>query len=215
MRLRKTSAAIAVAAVAALSLTACSDGGGTGPAASASTEGPSATGESASPDATEGSGGSGGGDTQASASASGPASSSASSSVSASGDACRTADLAFSSSGGMAEGELLIGLKNTGSASCSMRGFPGLDLKSKDGTVSAERRSGRPAPTVTLAPGENTHFSLYFPPNTSGGSGVTFTSAVVTPPNETHSHRMSLSVNSAADSGSGSRIAVTPVGSGK
>ncbi|MBM7439662.1 DUF4232 domain-containing protein [Streptomyces sp. HB132] len=209
MRLRTTSTALAVAAAAALSLAACSDGVDTGPVASASTEGPSGTGESGGPDATEGSGG---GDTQASASASGPASSSTSSPVSESGDACRTADLAFSSAGGMAEGEVLIGLRNTGSASCSMRGFPGLDLESKDGTVSAERRSGRPARTVTLAPGESTGFSLYFPPNT-GGSGVTFTSAVVTPPDETHSHRMSLSVDTAVDSGSG--IAVTPVGSGK
>jgi hypothetical protein len=115
----------------------------------------------------------------------------------------------------MAEGEFLINLRNEGSASCSMHGFPGLDLKGKDGTVSAARNSGRSAPTVTLAPGEATNFSLYFPPNSSGGSGVTFTSALVTPPNETHSHKLSLSVNVAAGAGSASRITVTPVGSGK
>ncbi|WP_234316729.1 DUF4232 domain-containing protein [Streptomyces sp. NRRL S-15] len=212
MRLRKSSVVIAAAAVAALSLTACEDGVNTGSAASASAEVPSGSSGSASPAATEGSGG---GDTQASASAPGPAPASASVPASASGGTCRTADLSFSSSGGMAEGEVLINLRNTGSASCSMRGFPGLDLKSEDGTVSAERQSGRPAPTVTLTPGQNTNFSLHFPPNTSGGSGVTFTSAVVTPPNETHSHRMPLSVSTPADSGSGPRITVTPVGSGK
>lgn len=214
MRLRKSSVVIVAAAVAALSLTACEDGVNTGSAASASAEVPSGTSGSARPAATEGSGG---GDTQASASASGPAPASASASTPApaSGGTCRTADLSFSSSGGMAEGEVLIHLRNTGSASCSMRGFPGLDLRSEDGTVSAGRQDGRPTPAVTLTPGQSTNFSLHFPPNTSGGSGVTFTSALVTPPNETHSHRMPLSVSTPADSGSGSRITVTPVGSGK
>ncbi|MFJ8857835.1 DUF4232 domain-containing protein [Streptomyces sp. NPDC102451] len=216
MRLRKTSVGVAV--VAALSLAAC-DGGGSsdvGAAASASastsTEPSAGSGSPSGDGATDGStDGSGGGDSQASASAT----ASVSPSGSSSGGVCRTADLSFSSSGGMAEGELLINLRNTGSASCSMHGFPGLDLKGKDGTVSAARNSGRSAPTVTLTPGEATNFSLYFPPNSSGGSGVTFTSALVTPPNETHSHSMSLSVNVPAGDGTASRITVTPVGSGK
>ncbi|MFC9941734.1 DUF4232 domain-containing protein [Streptomyces pratensis] len=219
MRLQKTSAAVAL--VAALSLTACDDGSsGSGPAASASAAAPSGTTGAVSPGNTGGpsasdspggtgatgaSGGSGAGDTQASAPA--PAA--------LSGGTCRTANLSFSSSGGMAEGEVLINLENTGSASCSMRGFPGLDLTSEDGTVSAGRSSGRSVPTVTLAPGEGTNFSLHFPPDVSGGSGVTFTSALVTPPDETRSHRMPLSVGIPADSGSASRITVDPVGSGK
>lgn len=210
MRLQKTSAAVAL--VAALSLTACDDGSsGSGPAASASAAAPSGTtgavspGDTGATGATGGSGGSGAGDTQASAPA--PAA--------LSGGTCRTANLSFSSSGGMAEGEVLINLENTGTASCSMRGFPGLDLTSEDGTVSAGRSSGRSVPTVTLAPGEGTNFSLHFPPDVSGGSGVTFTSALVTPPDETRSHRMPLSVGIPADSGSASRITVDPVGSGK
>ncbi|MGP3750546.1 MULTISPECIES: DUF4232 domain-containing protein [unclassified Streptomyces] len=223
MRLQKTSVAVAV--VAALSLTGCEDGGGSrdaGAAASASTSAePSAGSGSPTGDgATAGGGadstdGSGDGDGQASASATASVSPSGSPAAPSSGGACRTADLSFSSSGGMAEGEFLINLRNEGPASCSMHGFPGLDLKGKDGTVSAARNSGRSAPTVTLAPGEATNFSLYFPPNSSGGSGVTFTSALVTPPNETHSHSMPLSVNVPAGSGSASRITVTPVGSGK
>ncbi|MFH9616366.1 DUF4232 domain-containing protein [Streptomyces pratensis] len=219
MRLQKTSAAVAL--VAALSLTACDDGSsGSGPAASASAAAPSGTTGAVSPGVTGGpsasdspggtgatgaTGGSGAGYTQASAPA--PAA--------LSGGTCRTANLSFSSSGGMAEGEVLINLENTGSASCSMRGFPGLDLTSEDGTVSAGRSSGRSVPTVTLAPGEGTNFSLHFPPDVSGGSGVTFTSALVTPPDETRSHRMPLSVGIPADSGSASRITVDPVGSGK
>lgn len=222
MRLRMTSVAVAV--VAALSLTACEGDGSSsdaGAAASASTSAePSAgsggpSGDGATGGGTNSSDGSGDGDGQASASATASVSPSGSPAAPSSGGDCRTADLSFSSSGGMAEGEFLINLRNEGSSSCSMHGFPGLDLKGKDGTVSAARNSGRSAPTVTLAPGEATNFSLYFPPNSSGGSGVTFTSALVTPPNETHSHSMPLSVNVPAGSGSASRITVTPVGSGK
>ncbi|MFE7749631.1 DUF4232 domain-containing protein [Streptomyces sp. NPDC057428] len=132
----------------------------------------------------------------------------------AEGSFCRTSQLMFSSSGGMAEGEVLINLKNAGTSSCTMHGFPGLDLRSKDGIVSAER-GDRPVPVVTLAPGEGTNFPVHFPPDNSGGSGVTFTSADVTPPNETHSHRMSLSVRIPAGQDSAPRITVEPVGSGK
>ncbi|MFE4214486.1 DUF4232 domain-containing protein [Streptomyces sp. NPDC056844] len=213
MRLQKTSVAVAV--VAALSLTACEGGDSSSDAAAAASASTSAepSAGSGSPGGDGATDGSGDGDGQASATAS--VSPSGSPAAPSSGGACRTADLSFSSSGGMAEGEFLINLRNDGSASCSMHGFPGLDLKGKDGTVSAARNSGRSAPTVTLAPGEATNFSLYFPPNSSGGSGVTFTSALVTPPNETHAHSMSLSVNVPAGSGSTSRITVTPVGSGK
>ncbi|MFF2732591.1 DUF4232 domain-containing protein [Streptomyces sp. NPDC058008] len=218
MRLRKTSAVIAAGVAAALSLAACDgrvDSGASGAAASAppstpgsegAPSGSAAPGATPGPDATEGSGR---GDTQASASASSPAP------RPPSGDTCRTADLSFSSSGGMAEGEVLINLRNSGSTACSMRGFPGLDLKGEAGTVSAGRSNGRSAPTVRLAPGEGTNFSLHFPPDTGGGSGAVFTSALVTPPNETRSHRMSLSVGVPADPGSAARITVDPVGSGK
>ncbi|WP_405659289.1 DUF4232 domain-containing protein [Streptomyces sp. NBC_01166] len=213
MRLRKTSVVIAAAVAAALALTACGGEGGSGTGAAAPARGETSadSGSRSGAGATTATEGSGVGDGRASASA--PASEAPS--ASSAGGICRTADLSFSSSGGMAEGEVLINLENTGSASCSMHGFPGLDLTGKDGTVSAERNGGRSVPTVTLAPGERTNFSLYFPPNTGGGSGVTFTSAVVTPPDETRSHTMSLSVNIPAGSGSASRVTVTPVGSGK
>jgi hypothetical protein len=114
----------------------------------------------------------------------------------------------------MAEGEVLINLKNVGSTACSLHGFPGVDLKGRDDTVSAAR-SKMTAPTVTLSPGQTTNFTLYYPPNNSGGSGVTFTSIVVTPPNETHSHTMSLGINVPADSNSAPTITVDPVGAGK
>ncbi|MEW2621852.1 DUF4232 domain-containing protein [Streptomyces sp. NPDC048106] len=134
----------------------------------------------------------------------------------ASGAACTTAHLAFSASGAMAEGELIVHLKNTGTANCFLHGFPGVDLKGKDGTVSAGR-SKLAVPTVTLQPGAESRFTLHYPPNNSGGSGVTFTQLVVTPPNETHSTTLNAGINIPVTDGSssGSSIYVDPVGTGK
>ncbi|MFE3516155.1 DUF4232 domain-containing protein [Streptomyces sp. NPDC059166] len=212
MRFGKTTAVVTATVVAALSLTACEREGDTasGVAVSSPTGAPSTAGSPGGSGGTPGAGGAEepGGDSQASGS-------SAPAPAPAPDGTCRTAGLSFSSSGGMAEGEVLINLENTGPDSCSMRGYPGLDLSGRDGTVSAERNRDRTVRTVTLAPGEGTNFSLNFPPATSGGSGTTFTSALVTPPDETHSHRMRLSVRVQVDAGSGRPVTVNPVGSGK
>ncbi|MFI8003059.1 DUF4232 domain-containing protein [Streptomyces sp. NPDC086010] len=231
MHLQKTSAVLVAAVAAAFSLSACTGGGAGGgahagagapvqpssgadvpasPGASANSGASASPGGAASParpgdpSAAAGSQGPGAGDAQASASADG--------SSAPEGGFCRTSQLRFGSSRGTAEGEVLINLTNAGSSTCTMHGFPGLDLRSKDGTVSAAR-GNRPVPVVTLAPGEGTGFPVRFPPNDSGGSGVAFTSAVVTPPNETHAHRMPLSVVVPAGAGSTPRITVEPVGS--
>ncbi|MFG2224935.1 DUF4232 domain-containing protein [Streptomyces sp. NPDC048644] len=97
----------------------------------------------------------------------------------------------------------------------TLQGFPGADLKGKDGTTSADRSKLTPK-KVSVKPGEETRFTLHVPPNNSGGSGVTFTSLVVTPPNETHSHTLPLSINIAVSDGSSpAAITVDPVGAGK
>jgi hypothetical protein len=114
----------------------------------------------------------------------------------------------------MAEGQLVINLKNNGSAACTLQGFPGVDLKGKDGSISATRSDLTPA-KVGVKPGEETRFTLNSPPNTSGGTGATFTSLSVTPPNETHSHSLPVSINVPASDGTTSAIKVDPVGSGK
>jgi hypothetical protein len=57
--------------------------------------------------------------------------------------------------------------------------------------------------------------TLYYPPNHTGGSGVTFTSLIVTPPDETHSHTISEAISIPADSNSAPRITVDPMGAGK
>ncbi|MEK0097471.1 DUF4232 domain-containing protein [Streptomyces sp. A475] len=207
MRVQKFSL-LAVAVVAGLSLTACQSGddssAGSDDSSSAQSSGSQNSGGSSA------SAGKGTGTAGSGATAGG-------SSGSASGTgtgACKTSQLAFSSSGGMAEGTLIVNLKNTGSATCTLKGFPGADLKGKDGTVSAERSKLAP-PTVSVEAGEETRFTLHYPSNDSGGSGVTFTSLVVTPPDETHSHTLPVSINVPVSDGSGPAITVDPVGTGK
>lgn len=220
MRIRKISFVALVAVAAGLSLTACGGGNDSSTAdasspsasvtqdaagsggSSGSTASPSANGKGVSATSDSGSGSSGSG------------SSGSGSSGSGGGGACQTADLSFSHSFGMGEGEVLINLTNHGSGTCTLHGFPGVDLKGKDGTISAAR-THLAAPDVTLTPGQATNFTLHFPPNNTGGSGVTFTSLVVTPPNETHSHTMDLAINLPVSDTATSAVTVDPVGAGK
>jgi uncharacterized protein DUF4232 len=200
---------LAIAVAAGLSLTACQ---GDGSASSGASDSSSAQ--------TSGSQSSGGG---ASATDNGnagatPASGSAGNGGTTGGggsSACQTSQLGFSASGGMAEGTLIVNLKNTGSAACSLQGFPGVDLKGKDGTISASR-SKLSAPLVSIQPGDETRFTLHYPANNSGGTGTTFTSLIVTPPNETHSYTLPVGINLPVTDGSGGTpVSVDPVGTGK
>ncbi|WP_433449101.1 DUF4232 domain-containing protein [Streptomyces sp. CA-142005] len=199
MRVQKLSL-LAVTAVAGLSLTAC-QGGDTSSSDAGDSSSPSS--RISTSQGSDGSGASGG-----------KGAPTASRTGGAMASACTTSQLAFSTSGGMAEGTLIVNLKNTGSATCSLKGFPGADLKSKDGTVSAQR-SKLAAPLVSVKPGEETRFTLHYPPNNSGGSGETFTGLVVTPPNETHSRTLPVSINVPVSDGSGPAVTVDPVGTGK
>ncbi|MBD2830912.1 DUF4232 domain-containing protein [Streptomyces pratensis] len=114
----------------------------------------------------------------------------------------------------MAEGEVLINLKNTGSSSCSMHGFPGLDLESEQGTVSAGRSSGRTIPTVALAPGR-APTSPCTSRRTPGRLGCHLHLGDGDTAGRDPRARVPLAVGIPADTGSGSRITVDPVGSGK
>lgn len=218
MRVRRISV-LAVGLVAAgLSLTACNNDGTNGASSSStssasnSTTSPSTSTGTSQTDAPQPASGQNAASTNSPGAASGNGANS--STNGATGSTCQTANLSFTASHGMGEGEFLINLKNTGAQTCSMHGFPGVDLKGSNGNVSAAR-STVSAPHVTLKPGQETRFTLHYPPNNSGGSGVTFTSLVVTPPNETHSHTMALSVNIPVGSNAGPAITVDPVGAGK
>ncbi|MDI3421632.1 DUF4232 domain-containing protein [Streptomyces luteolus] len=127
---------------------------------------------------------------------------------------CKTANLDFRTSPGMAEGNLMVILKNTGDT-CTFKGFPGVDLKTDDAdTISAER-SGLAVPAVVVKTGEESRFTLHLPRNDSGGSGVNVTSIVVTPPDETHSKTLPVSLDIPVTDGTGRPVTVDPVGTGK
>jgi uncharacterized protein DUF4232 len=204
MRSSKRLSVLALVVVAGgLSLTACNPD-------------PSSASGTSSPVATAGQGGSTG-----SGSTSGGSGSSDSGSGSASGSMCKTANLTFSANHGISgEGQEIVNLTNSGSSTCTMHGFPGVDLSAGSDNHISAARSHSDVPTVTLAPGEKTEFVLNYPFNNSGGTGFTFTTLTVTPPNETHSKTLSASINIPVDnpdepnSASGG-ITVNAVGAGK
>ncbi|WP_405561871.1 DUF4232 domain-containing protein [Streptomyces sp. NBC_01180] len=216
MRIQKISVLTLVAVAAGLSLTACDKGSDSSSApvgSSSSTSNHSGSSDSsgsqsqAGPAKSESAVGVGTNVTNKAGSGAAPGT------AHAPANACRTANLGFTTSGGMAEGELIVNLKNTGAATCTLHGFPGVDLKGRTGTISAAR-SKLAAHDVSVAPGQETRFTLHYPPNNTGGSGVTFTSLVVTPPNETHAHTIAQAINIPA-SQSGPAVSVDPVGAGK
>ena len=75
-----------------------------------------------------------------------------------------------------------------------MRGFPGVDVSNGSDTTFSATRNNSDTPNVSLAPGKQTEFFLDYPINDSGASGFTFTTMIVTPPNETHSKTLSVSI---------------------
>lgn len=103
---------------------------------------------------------------------------------------CRTDELKItamdSTISGDTEGTIAVTLKNTGSRTCAISGYAGVDLKTNAGTLSAER-NGDPVVQGTLKSGESVSFGVFYPVNDTGGSGVRITGLVVTPPDETKS----------------------------
>src|SRR5262249_50745909 len=81
-----------------------------------------------------------------------------------------------------------VAFANKSQRTCTVQGFPGVDLKDATHTWSLVRSSAA-TPTVTLAPGDVTSFRITFLPfeQGSGNQEFTPTSAVITPPNETTS----------------------------
>ncbi|MFI8436538.1 DUF4232 domain-containing protein, partial [Streptomyces sp. NPDC079020] len=112
------------------------------------------------------------------------------------------------------EGTVVVEFKNSGGGDCSLSGYAGVDLKTSEGPLSAER-GGRPAGPDILKDGESTFFGITYPLNDSGGSGVRVTGLVVTPPGETKS--VTLDWPGAATlpvtDGTGSPVTVGPMGS--
>ncbi|MEV4997532.1 DUF4232 domain-containing protein [Streptomyces niveus] len=213
MRVRKlTFAALAVAAT--LSLTACNDEDltGQGDPSAASTVSPSGGSGSESSKGSDGSEKAGGQQDTGSGSESG------SGSGGGGAEKCRTDDLDISATDGTisgdSEGMVVVEFKNLGGKDCVLAAYAGVDLKTGSGSLSAER-TGQEADTTVLKDGESTFFGVTYPMNDSGGSGVSVSALLVTPPNETKSFSVEWPSSNTlpVTDGSGSSVRVGPMGS--
>lgn len=229
-------AAAALTVAASLSLTACNGDDVTGQgdpsaASSASSSGGGSSSDGSGSDGSSsdgsGSGGSeqggredsagtssGGGGQDTAAAGAGSAGSAGSSQVAK----CRTDALDISASDdtidGDTEGSVAVTMNNVGGQDCAMSGFAGVDLKTNAGALSAER-SGQPAERIILKDGKSVSFTISYPMNDSGGSGVRVTGLVVTPPGETKSYTLDWpgAATLPVTDGSGSPVKVLAIGS--
>jgi uncharacterized protein DUF4232 len=187
-----TAAVAATALVAALGLSACGSGSSTSADAPAK---PSASTPASAPAAAPAADAPGTTDTAATKpdAAGTKAPSSGKEPAAASTDRCHTAGLRFSFGNGDQtysssddQQHLEVVMTNSSGTTCTVKGFPGVDLKAAD-TWSLVRSSASTAP-VTLKPGASASFVITYLP-WEAGSGAEFPakSLVVTPPNETTS----------------------------
>ncbi|WP_327295931.1 DUF4232 domain-containing protein [Streptomyces sp. NBC_01197] len=231
MRVKKISALALVAAAAGLSLTACgSSDGSSASAANNSSASSTASGSTGGQGSTSGSPSSGSSASNSSAGASSTNSSSGSSTGSStagkvatksesagSGSRCDADHLALSATSAGVKNQIVINMKNTGSGTCSMHGFPGVQLIGSDGlgdTGPNAARTDASGSTMTIAPGEETRFLLHYIPDTSG-SGKTYTRLDVTPPNERVSEIVNLNklaITVSPSTGNAPDVYVDPIG---
>ncbi|WP_328330024.1 MULTISPECIES: DUF4232 domain-containing protein [unclassified Streptomyces] len=226
MRVKKISALALVVAAAGLSLTACGSSDGS----SASAANNSASSAASSSTGGQGSGSSASGSSSSNSSTSATKSSSGSSTGSStggkvatkseaagSGSRCEADHLDLSAVSAGVKNQIVINMKNTGSSTCSMTGFPGVQLIGPDGlgdTGPDAARTDATGSTTTIAPGEETRFLLHYIPDTSG-SGKTYTRLDVTPPNERVSEIVNLNklaITVSPSTGNAPDVYVDPIG---
>ncbi|MBD0711967.1 MULTISPECIES: DUF4232 domain-containing protein [unclassified Streptomyces] len=114
---------------------------------------------------------------------------------------CRTAGLGFEIAPGSGaqsvgeEGAVIVRLVNKGSAPCTLKGYPGVDLVGAT-TWSLPRQTSQKPGLVTLKPGARTTFTITY--QSYGGEGAELTpgSLVVTPPGETHPTKLTWDFSS-------------------
>ncbi|MGW1622109.1 DUF4232 domain-containing protein [Streptomyces sp. NPDC002172] len=218
LRNRRTNvrkAAVAVTGAAALLalLTACNgtasgsvsaDGGSAAPAAGDSTTADGSTGGSTGGSGS-GSSGTGSSGSTSGSSASGGSSatggsstggSSGGSSATGSVPACQASQLGYSwadpGSGTGQQKHAVVAFTNKSGHSCTMYGFPGVDLVNSGQKWSLQRTNATPK-RVTLANGASTNFAITFLVPAQGDSSTTFTptTVVVTAPNQRTSFDLS------------------------
>ncbi|MGY5053747.1 DUF4232 domain-containing protein [Streptomyces sp. 900105755] len=201
---RKTAVAAAGAAALLALLTACNgtatgsvsaDGGSAAPAAGDNSTATGSTGGSGSGSASgSGSSGSGSsgtgadGSTSGSSTSGGGTSSSGGSSSTGSVPTCQAAQLGYSwadpGSGTGQQKHAVVAFTNKSGHSCTMYGFPGVDLVNSGQKWSLPRTNATPK-RVTLANGASTNFAITFlVPGQGDSSDFTPTTVVVTAPNQ-------------------------------
>ncbi|WP_406070074.1 DUF4232 domain-containing protein [Streptomyces sp. NBC_01020] len=219
MRVKKISALALVVAAAGLSLTACgsSDGSNASAANNSSSTSTAASASTGGQGSTSGSSASGS-SSSSSSNGSGTNGKVATKSESAgSGARCDADHLALSAASAGVKNQLVINMKNTGSSTCSMHGFPGVQLIGPDGlgdTGPDAARTDASGSTMTIAPGEETRFLLHYIPDTSG-NGKTYTRLAVTPPNERVSEIVNLNklaITVSPSTGNAPDVYVDPIG---
>ncbi|MCM2424007.1 DUF4232 domain-containing protein [Streptomyces sp. RKAG293] len=130
---------------------------------------------------------------------------------------CRTDELEItakeSTIDGDPDGSVTVQLKNGGGRDCAISGYPGVDLKTNAGSLSA-KRTGERATSTILKDGQSTFFGINYPINKSGGSGVRITGLLVTPPDETKTVTLAWPGGATlpVTDGTGSPVKVGPVG---
>ncbi|WP_405753524.1 DUF4232 domain-containing protein [Streptomyces sp. NBC_01411] len=219
MRVKKISALALVVAAAGLSLTACgsSDGSNASAANNSSSTSTAASGSTGSKGSTSGSSSSGSSSSSSSNGSSTNGKVATKSESAGSGARCDADHLALSAASAGVKNQLVINMKNTGSSTCSMHGFPGVQLIGPDGlgdTGPDAARTDASGSTMTIAPGEETRFLLHYIPDTSG-NGKTYTRLAVTPPNERVSEIVNLNklaITVSPSTGNAPDVYVDPIG---
>lgn len=223
MRVRKLTF-VALAVAAGLSLTACDKGDDKGQgdpkpeSASSSSGGSGSEGSDGSDQGGSDQGGENGSGAEDSASKDSGGQGTAGSGADGKVAKCRTDDLDISASDSSIsdepEGTVTVEMKNGSGQDCSISGYAGVDLKTSEGALSA-KRSGQPTGPAILKDGDSTFFPVNYPLNDSGGSGVSVSALVVTPPDETKSLSIEWpgSATLPVTDGVGSPVTVGPIGS--
>ncbi|MER6434593.1 DUF4232 domain-containing protein [Streptomyces sp900105245] len=101
---------------------------------------------------------------------------------------CHTHDLAFKTVSSTVAGqeEVSVALTNKSAATCTLKGFPGINLLSASGSWSLTRSAETPK-TATLGTGKTAYFTITYLPFEGDGKEFRAASIVVTPPDETTS----------------------------
>ncbi|MEU9115146.1 DUF4232 domain-containing protein [Streptomyces sp. NPDC048483] len=201
--LRRKATVATLIAAAAIALTACQDSkdgaaDSVSPAAS-SQENASGSGSAS------GAGSTGGGSSDSGKNANGGNASTAGaqgggSPASGSGARCTTDHLkaGWGSDGGGrpdmhsdAQQTAAVWLKNTGSSTCSIGGFPGVQIKGTNGGSFDLTRSAKKPVVVKLKPGERTSFTFQLLPSAGGdGKKIEPGAVAITPPNAKKSFQL-------------------------